>query len=68
MFIVTTTQVIKGRGKGGLVTIWEKSLTKYVFRVTNDNFGIQATKVSFPSGGVLVVNAYFPCDPRTENF
>ena len=72
MFIVPAAkdnnQVSKGRAKGGLVTLWKKTLTKYVSRVKSDNFRIQATKFSFPSGSVLVINAYFPCDPRSENF
>jgi hypothetical protein len=32
-----------------------------------DNFRLQGTKFSLPSGSVLVLNSYFPCDPRTEN-
>ena len=72
MFIVPAAkdnnQVSKGRAKGGLVTLWKKTLTKYVSRVKSDNVRRQATKFSFPSGSVLVVNAYFPCDPRSENF
>ena len=72
MFIVPahkpTTQVSKGRGKGGLATIWEKNLTKYVSKIQCDNFRIQATKFEFPSGPLLVINSYFPCDPRTINF
>ena len=29
---------------------------------------VQSTKFSLPSGGILVINAYFQCDPRTDNF
>ena len=61
-------QVTRGRGKGGLVTMWKKALTKYVSKVKCANFRIQATKFTFPSGPVLVINSYFPCDPRTDNF
>ena len=72
MFIVPahkpSTQVTKGRGKGGLATLWEKNLTKYVSKVQCNNFRIQATKFEFPSGPILVINTYFPCDPRTINF
>ena len=62
------TQVGKGRGKGGLATIWNKSLTKYVSKINCQNFRIQATKFAFPSGSFLLLNSYFPCDPRTTNF
>ena len=72
MFIVPgkkdNSQVSRGRAKGGLATIWKKSLTKYVSRVKCDNFRLQATLFNLPSGGILVVNSYFPCDPRTNNF
>ena len=72
MFIVpakkNNSQVSRGRAKGGLATIWNKTLTKYVSKVKSDNFRVQATKFSLPSGGILVINAYFPCDPRTDNF
>ena len=31
-------QVSRGRGKGGLVTMWKKALTKYVSKVPCSNF------------------------------
>ena len=41
MFIVPamkdTSQVSKGRGKGGLATLWDKNLTKYVSQVNRVN-------------------------------
>ena len=72
MFIVPAykdySQVCKGRGSGGLATIWDKNLTKYVRKVKCSNHRIQATKFSLPSGPLLVINSYFPGDPRSENF
>ena len=62
------SQVSRGRGKGGLVTLWRKGLTKYVSKVTSTNFRILATKFSFPSSNLLMVNSYFPCDPQTDTF
>ena len=62
------SQVSRGRAKGGLATIWEKGLTKYVSKIKCENFRLQATKFDFPSGPLLVLNTYFPCDPRTNNF
>ena len=61
-------QVSKGRGKGGLATIWDNKMTKYVSKLQCDNFRLQATKFNFPNGQILVLNTYFPCDPRTNDF
>ena len=62
------SQVSKGRGSGGLATLWNKNLTKYVSKVKCTNYRIQATKFSLPDGPLLVINSYFPGDPRTDNF
>ena len=62
------SQVSKGRGKGGLATCWDKGLNKYVSKVPTSNFRLQATKFDLPSGSFLILNSYFPCDPRTSNF
>ena len=61
-------RVCRGRGKGGLATIWEKGLTKYVSKLKCKSFRLQGTKFSFPSGTLVVINTYFPCDPRTNEF
>ena len=70
MFIIPAhkdnLQVSKGRGKGGLATMWDKSLTKYVSLVKCSSFRLQATKFSFPCGSFLLLNTYFPYDPRTD--
>ena len=63
-----SNQVSRGRGKGGLATLWDKSLTKYVSKVASNSFRLQGTKFSFPGGTFLLLNTYFPCDPRTNNF
>ena len=72
MFIVPAykenSQVSKGRGKGGIATLWNKNMTKYVSKIKCNNYRIQATKFSLPSGPLLIINSYFPGDPRTENF
>ena len=36
--------------------------------MTCSSFRLQATKFSLPSSSLLVLNTYFPCDPRNENF
>ena len=61
-------QVSKGRGKGGLATLWDNKITKYVSKIKCENFRLQATKFNFPNGPLLILNTYFPCDPRTANF
>ena len=66
--VKSSTQVTKGRGSGGLLTLWNKSLTKYVSKVDCPNYRLQATKFSLPGAPILIFNSYFPCDPRTENF
>ena len=72
MFIVpaekNNSQISRGRGKGGLATIWKRGLTKYVMKIECNNSRLQATKFDFPSGSLLVLNVYFPCDPRVNNF
>ena len=72
MFIVPavkdSNQVSRGRGKGGLVTMWKKSLTQYVSKLDCSNFRLQATIFRLPDGNLLLINCYFPCDPRKENY
>ena len=60
--------VRKGRGKGGLAIMWKKHLTKFLSRVHCSNFRILASKFNFPSNSLLVINTYFMCDPRNDNF
>ena len=60
--------VSKGRGSGGLVTMWSKKLTKYVSSEPCNNSRILATKFEFLNWSCLLINAYFPCDPGIENF
>ena len=70
MFIIpavkSNEKVTRGRGKGGLCTMWRKGLTKYVSKVECNSFRIQATKFQFNSSNFLVINSYFMCDPRTN--
>ena len=64
----SSSQISRGRGKGGLATVWKKGLTKYVSRIETSSFRVQGTKFSFPSGPIVVVNVYFPCDPQNDYF
>ena len=46
----------RGRGKGGLAVIWKKHLTKYITKVSCNNFRLQATKFSLHQCEFLVIN------------
>jgi len=58
----------KGRGSGGLVILWKKSLTKYVSNIKSENYRVQATHFKFPEAELLIFNLYFMVDPQTNNF
>ena len=58
--------VSRGRGKGGLCTMWKKGLTKYVSKINSNNTRVQATRFQFPSTNLLIINSYFMCDPQTD--
>ena len=60
--------VSRGRGSGCLATIWKKELTKFVSRVKCDNPRLLGTRFNFPKWNILMINCYFPCDPRSENY
>ena len=72
MFIVPAmkdnNQVSRGRGKGGLATIWSKRMTKYVSLIKCSNHRLQVTKFNFPDSPIIIFNVYFPCVPRVANF
>ena len=60
--------VDSGRGRGGLVQLTEKSLTVARSRVLTKSPRVQAQLLGFPTGKVILINAYKPCDPQTQNF
>ena len=64
----SNNQVCRGRAKGGLAILWNPKLTKYITKVDCHNFRISAAKLSLPSGSLLLVNTYFPCDPQKADF
>ena len=72
MFIVPAVKennnITRGRGKGGLAMLWKKGLTKYVSKVKTVSYRLQAAKFVFPTQTLIVINSYFPCDPRSETF
>ena len=50
-----TDRISKGRGSGGLVTMFKKHLTKYVSQIKSENYRIQATKFVFPTCTKLII-------------
>ena len=60
--------VTRGRGSGGLVTMWKKCYTKYVTSIKSEHPRILATKFNFPSADILLFNLYFMVDPQINNF
>ena len=58
--------VSRGRGKGGLCTMWKKGLTKYVSKINSNNYRVHATRFPFPSTNLLIINSYCMCDPQTD--
>jgi len=61
-------RVHRGRGSGGLATLWRREHTKYVSKLKCDNHRILPTKFSFPNGHLLLLNCYFPTNPGTDSF
>ena len=60
--------VDSGRGIGGLVQLAGKSLAVKRARVIVKSLRVQAQMLSFPTGKVLWINAYLPCDPQQVQF
>ena len=60
--------VDSGRGRGGLVQLAEKSLTVKRSWVLGQSLRVQAQVLTFPTGKVIWVNSYMPCDPQTQHF
>ena len=56
----------RGRGKGGLITMWKKCLSKYVSQIKCENFRIQATQFTFPQSSLLLINLYLMNDPQHD--
>ena len=60
--------ITKGRGSGGLVTMWKKCYTKYVTNIQCDSYRMQALKFTFPEAELLLFNLYFMVDTQNRNY
>lgn len=59
----------RGRPSGGLGMFYHKSIEKYVHHITVPNSRrVHGMSVDLPDHKLLIVNVYFPNDPRTNNF
>ena len=56
-----------GRGRGGLVQMSDKSFDIGKKRMSCKSPRIQAQVLNFPSGRLLWINCYMPCDPQKAN-
>ena len=61
--------VHSGRPSGGLSLIYSHSVSQYVTRLTcPKSYRVHGLKINFPGADFLIINTYFPNDPRTNNF
>ena len=58
----------KGRAKNGMFIAVPNSLINHVNDVSPGHWRIQAVTISLPSSTILLINSYFPTDPKTNNF
>ena len=59
----------KGRPSCGLSILYRRDLMNYVEHfVVPNSARVQAIKVTLPNAKFVIVNSYFPTDPRTVNF
>ena len=58
----------EGRPKGGMFIAVPNCIRKFVENVSPSHWRIQAIKIKCSSSKILVINSYFPTDPRTQNF
>ena len=56
----------KGRAKNGMFIAVPESIKNHVEDISPDNFRIQVLKVNTKTTSCLIVNSYFPCDPRNH--
>ena len=61
-----SSSICKGRGKGGLVILWKKFLTKYVSQLKTTNFRLQGIKFKFPNSSLD--KWLFPMRPPNRMF
>ena len=58
----------KGRAKNGMFTAVPNSIKNQVKDVSPGHWRIQALTISCSTSRILLINSYFPTDPKTNNF
>ena len=57
-----------GRAKNGMFIAIPKFMEQNTKNVSPDHWRIQAITLNFPNNKILVINSYFPTDPRLKEF
>ena len=57
-----------GRPKGGMFIAVSKSIRKFVEDVSPNHWRLQAIKIKCNLSNILLINSYFPTDPKLGNF
>ena len=67
--VKSNSAVSRGRPSCGLSIIYKKELMKYTSHIqVPDSHRVQAIKVKLPTETFIFINAYFPTDPKVNNF
>ena len=56
----------KGRAKNGMFVAVPESIKNQVEDISPEFYRVQVLKVTLKTSSCLLVNSYFPCDPRTS--
>ena len=58
----------KGRARNGMFIAVPRSLKSCVHDISPSSWRLQAITISLASSTILLINSYFPTDPKTNNF
>ena len=63
------SNILRGRGKGGLSFIWHKSIDHITSRIQVKNSSrVQCMTLDIPGCKLMLINTYLPQDTQTNNF
>jgi len=67
--VKSTENLNQGRPSGGIALLWRKELNKYVTPLTSlKSSRVQGILLSINNTKLLIINSYFPTDPRVDIF
>ena len=67
-FKIGEMDTIQGRPKNGMFIAAPNKIKENVFEVSPQHWRIQAVIISTSNSKVLIINTYFPTDPKTSDF